>query len=328
MTDARQRTQRTDDAVAAERSHRTLSGEPVPEIATAEDLASWDPDERLGRPGEFPFTRGVYPSMYRGRLWTMRQFAGFGTPAETNARYRFLLAQGQGGLSVAFDMPTLMGLDSDDPRSEGEVGRCGVATDSLDDFETLFDSIPLGRHQHVDDDQRTGHRGVRVLPGHGGAPGGGVGSARRHAADRHPQGVHRAEGMDLPAASAPAADRRPHGLLCRAVPQVPSGERERLPHPRGRSDGGPGAGVHAGRRVRLRRTRAAPRARRGSLLLRACRSSSTATSTSSKRSRSSGPLGASGRGGCAIDTAPPIPPRCVCGSTRRPPGSPTPRSNR
>ena len=144
MTDARQRTQPADDAVAAERSHRTLSGEPVPEIATAEDLASWDPDERLGRPGEFPFTRGVYPSMYRGRLWTMRQFAGFGTPAETNARYRFLLAQGQGGLSVAFDMPTLMGLDSDDPRSEGEVGRCGVATDSLDDFETLFDSIPLG----------------------------------------------------------------------------------------------------------------------------------------------------------------------------------------
>ena len=82
--------------------------------------------------------------MYRGRLWTMRQFAGFGTAAETNARYRFLLDQGQGGLSVAFDMPTLMGLDSDDPRSEGEVGRCGVATDSLDDFETLFSQIPLG----------------------------------------------------------------------------------------------------------------------------------------------------------------------------------------
>jgi methylmalonyl-CoA mutase N-terminal domain/subunit len=81
--------------------------------------------------------------MYRGRLWTMRQFAGFGTPAETNARYRFLLEHGQGGLSVAFDMPTLMGLDSDDPRSEGEVGRCGVATDSLDDFEALFDRIPL-----------------------------------------------------------------------------------------------------------------------------------------------------------------------------------------
>ena len=127
-----------------ERSHRTLSGQPVPALAGPEDLAGWDPVEKLGAPGAYPFTRGVYPSMYRGRLWTMRQFAGFGTAAETNARYRFLLEQGQGGLSVAFDMPTLMGLDSDDPRSEGEVGRCGVATDSLDDFETLFSQIPLG----------------------------------------------------------------------------------------------------------------------------------------------------------------------------------------
>jgi methylmalonyl-CoA mutase, N-terminal domain len=107
------------------------------------DLDGWDPDEKLGEPGAYPFTRGAYPSMYRGRLWTMRQFAGYGLPAETNARYRFLTEHGQTGLSVAFDMPTLMGLDSDDPRSEGEVGRCGVATDSLDDFETLFDRIPL-----------------------------------------------------------------------------------------------------------------------------------------------------------------------------------------
>src|SRR5947207_4146610 len=89
-------------------------------------------------------TRGVYHTMYRGRLWTMRQFAGFGTAEETNARYKFLLSHGQGGLSVAFDMPTLMGRDSDDPLSEGEVGRCGVATDSLPDFEALFDGIPLG----------------------------------------------------------------------------------------------------------------------------------------------------------------------------------------
>ena len=127
---------------AAPRS--TLSGEPLQPLYGPEDLAGWDPEERLGEPGAFPFTRGVYPSMYRGRLWTMRQFAGFGTPEETNARYRFLLDQGQGGLSVAFDMPTLMGLDSDDPRSEGEVGRCGVATDSLEDFEALFRDIPLG----------------------------------------------------------------------------------------------------------------------------------------------------------------------------------------
>jgi len=126
------------------RERRTLSGVPLPAVATPGDLAGFDPESALGDPGGYPFTRGIYPTMYRGRPWTMRQFAGFGTPKETNARYRFLLERGQGGLSVAFDLPTLMGLDSDDPRSLGEVGRCGVATDSLDDFETLFDEIPLG----------------------------------------------------------------------------------------------------------------------------------------------------------------------------------------
>ncbi|HYV01087.1 MAG TPA: methylmalonyl-CoA mutase family protein [Actinomycetota bacterium] len=122
----------------------TLSGEPLEPLYTPADLADFDHERDAGYPGRFPFTRGVYPTMYRGRLWTMRQFAGFGSPEETNARYKFLLKQGQGGLSVAFDMPTLMGRDSDDPRSEGEVGRCGVATDSLADFEALFDGIPLG----------------------------------------------------------------------------------------------------------------------------------------------------------------------------------------
>ncbi len=93
----------------SERSHRSLSGEPVPAIVGPDDLDGWEPDEKLGEPGAFPFTRGAYPSMYRGRLWTMRQFAGYGTPAETNARYRFLTEHGQTGLSVAFDMPTLDG---------------------------------------------------------------------------------------------------------------------------------------------------------------------------------------------------------------------------
>ncbi len=106
--------------------------------------APLDYDRQLGSPGVFPFTRGVYPSMYRGRLWTMRQFAGFGTAAETNERFRYLLEHGQTGLSTAFDMPTLMGLDSDHPRSKGEVGREGVAIDSLSDVETLFEGIPLG----------------------------------------------------------------------------------------------------------------------------------------------------------------------------------------
>ena len=119
----------------------TISGEPVEPLYTAADLP--DP-EQIGFPGEFPFTRGVYPSMYRGRLWTMRQFAGFGTAEETNERFRYLLDHGQTGLSTAFDMPSLMGHDSDHPRSVGEVGREGVAIDSLDDMETLFARIPLG----------------------------------------------------------------------------------------------------------------------------------------------------------------------------------------
>src|SRR5690606_40191543 len=99
----------------------------------------------LGYPGEYPFTRGVYPTMYRGRLWTMRQYAGFGTAEETNRRYHYLLDHGQTGLSVAFDLPTQMGYDSDHPMAHGEVGRVGVAIDSLDDMRTLFDGIPLER---------------------------------------------------------------------------------------------------------------------------------------------------------------------------------------
>jgi methylmalonyl-CoA mutase N-terminal domain/subunit len=120
----------------------TLSGEPVEPLYTPDDVGPFE--ERIGFPGEFPFTRGVYPSMYRGRLWTMRQFAGFGTAEETNERFRYLLDHGQTGLSTAFDMPSLMGHDSDHPRSEGEVGREGVAVDTLDDMETLFRGIPMG----------------------------------------------------------------------------------------------------------------------------------------------------------------------------------------
>src|SRR5436305_10232979 len=121
----------------------TISGLENEPLYTAE-TSGVDYDRDLGYPGVFPFTRGVYPSMYRGRLWTMRQFAGFGTAAETNERFRYLLEHGQTGLSTAFDMPTLMGYDSDHPRSEGEVGREGVAIDSLEDMETLFAAIPLG----------------------------------------------------------------------------------------------------------------------------------------------------------------------------------------
>src|ERR1700694_1853996 len=114
---------------------RTLTGLPLQPLYDPSDLGPDHFEERERYPGEFPYTRGVYPSMYRDKLWTMRQFAGFGSAKDTNARYKYLLAQGQDGLSVAFDMPTLMGRDSDDPHSIGEVGRCGVAIDSLRDME-------------------------------------------------------------------------------------------------------------------------------------------------------------------------------------------------
>jgi methylmalonyl-CoA mutase, N-terminal domain len=129
---------------AREPAFTTVSGAPVEPLYTpASAGAGWDYLEQLGLPGEFPFTRGPYTSMYRTRLWTMRQFAGFGTSEETNRRYKYLLQHGQTGLSVAFDFPTLMGYDSDHPRSLGEVGKCGVAISSLADMETLFDGIPL-----------------------------------------------------------------------------------------------------------------------------------------------------------------------------------------
>ena len=128
-----------------ERRHRftTPSGLPLERVYTEESLGAWDPEDALGYPGEPPYTRGIYPSMYRGRLWTMRQYAGFGSAAESNQRYRYLLSKGQSGLSVAFDLPTQIGMDSDYPLALGEVGKVGVAIDSLEDMERLFDGIPL-----------------------------------------------------------------------------------------------------------------------------------------------------------------------------------------
>jgi methylmalonyl-CoA mutase, N-terminal domain len=138
-----------DMAEARAADSRTLSGEPIAELYTEADIGvgagpSGGPGDPIGRPGEYPFTRGVYGSMYRGRLWTMRQFAGFGTSEETNERFHYLLEHGQTGLSTAFDMPSLMGHDSDDARSLGEVGREGVAVDTVEDMRTLFGGIDLG----------------------------------------------------------------------------------------------------------------------------------------------------------------------------------------
>ena len=181
----------------ARRLFDSISGEPVKPLYTEEDLPA-DHDAAIGKPGEFPYTRGVYPSMYRGRLWTMRQFAGFGTSEETNERFRYLLDHGQTGLSTAFDMPSLMGHDSDHPRSEGEVGREGVALDTLDDMETLFGGIDMGE---VSTSMTINAPAAIMLAFY-------VVAAERkdvparaavgHDPDGHPQGVHRPEGVVLP----------------------------------------------------------------------------------------------------------------------------------
>ncbi|MEO9255087.1 MAG: methylmalonyl-CoA mutase family protein, partial [Tepidiformaceae bacterium] len=127
------------------KSFETTGKMPIEPVYTHDDLAGFDPNTALGFPGEYPFTRGIQPTMYRGRFWTMRQYAGFGTAEESNARYRYLLAQGQTGLSVAFDLPTQIGYDSDDPMAAGEVGKVGVAISSIEDMQTLFANIPLDK---------------------------------------------------------------------------------------------------------------------------------------------------------------------------------------
>ena len=247
-----------------------------------------------GLPGEYPFTRGVYPTMYRGRLWTMRMFAGFGRPEDTNRRFKFLLEQGQTGLSTAFDMPSPHGVRRRPPagarrgRPRGRVGldarRHGAA----------LRGHPARAGHHVDDHQLHRVRDPRDVPGGGGAAGRAVDRGGRHDPERHAEGVQRAEGVDLPA-GAGRADRRGHDRVLHELgPQVPSGVHLGLPHPRGGGDGGPGARLHAGRRHRVRRGLRRARTARGPLRARSSRSSSTSTRTSSRRSRSSARPGACG----------------------------------
>src|SRR5680860_896304 len=121
----------------------SMSGFPLAPVYTQQHLEGFDPDERLGAPGEYPYTRGIYPTMYRGRMWTVRQYAGMSTAQESNRRYKYLLEHGTTGLSVAFDLPTQMGYDSSAEIADGEVGKVGVAIDTVEDMHTLFDGIPL-----------------------------------------------------------------------------------------------------------------------------------------------------------------------------------------
>src|ERR1700733_15142160 len=134
-----------DRPAVQQKKSATPTGLPMEPVIGPGDLDGWHTERDLGFPGQFPFTRGVYPTIYRGRLWTMRQYAGFGSAVESNRRYRYLLSQGQTGLSVAFDLPTQIGMDSDHALAQGEVGKVGVAIDSLEDMQTLFDGIPLDR---------------------------------------------------------------------------------------------------------------------------------------------------------------------------------------
>jgi methylmalonyl-CoA mutase cobalamin-binding domain/chain len=161
-------------------------------------------------PGEFPYTRGIQPNMYRGRLWTMRQYAGFGTAAESNARYRYLLAQGVSGLSVAFDLPTQMGYDSDHAMAGGEVGRVGVAIDSIEDMAVLFDGIPLDRVSTSMTINATAIVLLALYVGVARRQGVPIGLALGHDPERHSQGIHRARHVYL---SAQALASHRHGHL-------------------------------------------------------------------------------------------------------------------
>ena len=270
----------------------TDSGIEVKTLYTSADLPE---NLDLGRPGEFPYTRGVHAEMYRKRRWTMRQYAGYASAKESNERYKYLLKNGSTGLSMAFDLPTQLGLDSDDPRSLGEVGRTGVAIDTLDDMRTAFDGIPLDEvstsmtinapaavllllYELVAEEQ-----GVESQAAAGDRP------------ERHPQGVHRARELHLPARAVHAAHDGPVRLLQGEHPEVEHGLDLRLSLPREGRVRGPGGRVHARERdgVRAGGARRGPEGRR--LRARGWRSSSTATTTSSRRSRSSARPGTCGR---------------------------------
>ena len=240
-------------AAAAEPKSATTSGLPLAAVVSPADLGGWNAEDALGYPGQFPFTRGVYPTMYRGRLWTMRQYAGFGTAAESNERYRYLLDRGQTGLSVAFDLPTQIGMDSDSPLALGEVGKVGVAIDSLDDMQTLLNSIPLDR---VSTSMTINSTAAILLALY-------VAVARQQGADlRRLAGTIQNDILKEYIARGTyiypvrPAMRIVTDIFAWCAAEIPNWNVDlhfRLSHPRGGFHRGPGGGVHSGRRHRLRR---------------------------------------------------------------------------
>src|SRR6184192_1156965 len=239
-----------------------MSGIEKKPVYTPDDLAGFDPRNRLGAPGGYPFTRGIHPTMYRGKLWTMRQFAGFGSAEDTNRRYKFLLEHGQTGLSVAFDFPTLMGYDSDHPRAEGEVGRCGVAISSLADMEDLFHGIPLD--QVSTSMTINGPAAMLFCFYVAAAEKQGVPStALRGTVQNDILKEYMAQHAWVPRRARPQ-DHRGHVRVVRHAHAAVEHDLDlRLPHSGGRSDRGAGARVHARQWVHLRRAGHRARAGRG-----------------------------------------------------------------
>ena len=228
------------------------SGFPIDPVYDDSKLTDFRPEEKLGKPGEYPFTRGVYPRMYVDRPWTMRQYAGFATAQESNRRYHELIEAGTTGLSVAFDLPTQMGYDSDARVAHGEVGKVGVAIDTVDDMRTLFNGHPPGHRVHVDDDQRARRGAAADVPDGRRGAGRPPGQADRHDPERRAQGVHRPRHLHLPAPPVAAPGRRHVRLLPSRAAQVEHDLHLRLPHGRGRRHPGAGDRVHAGQRQGIR----------------------------------------------------------------------------
>ncbi len=212
----------------------------------------------IGVPGEFPFLRGNQATGYRGRYWTFRMFSGMGSAKDTNARWHMLLKEGQTGLSTAFDFPTLMGYDSDSPKARGECGRCGVAIDTLEDFLTLMEGIPMDRvttSMTINPPATALWAMYCAAAEIKGVP---LTQDRRDDPERHAQGVHRPEDLHVPAGALGPADQRHRRVRDEARPEVEHDQHQRLPHPGGGFHGRPGTGLHAPRRDRIRRGRHPP----------------------------------------------------------------------
>ena len=228
------------------------SGIPIARVYTPLDMADFDYMQKLGFPGQYPYTRAVQPTMYRGRFWTMRQYAGFGTAEETNERYHFLLKSGQTGLSVAFDLPTQIGYDSDHPLALGEVGKVGVAIDSLADMERLFEGIPLDK---VSTSMTINSPGAVLLAMYlavAEKQGVTLGQAAGHHPERHSEGIFLPGHLHLPAPALHADHHRHLRVLHQGSAPLEHHQHQRLPHPGSRLHRGAGSRLHPGQRHRLR----------------------------------------------------------------------------